>query len=89
MKSFDLMIQNLIFYKNKIKKEKKKLRIFFSLLIKKIFNQRLFKSAIKKDKRYFDGNNHFILMDKKFKISSKLTPIKYDEFYNILKKYIC
>jgi hypothetical protein len=42
MKSFDLMIQNLIFYKNKIKKEKKKLRIFFSLLIKKIFNQRFF-----------------------------------------------
>jgi 3-dehydroquinate synthase len=56
---------------------------------KKIFNQKLFNSAIKKDKRYFDGNNHFILMDKKFKISSKLTPIKYDEFYNILKKYIC
>jgi 3-dehydroquinate synthase len=55
---------------------------------KKIFNQKLFKSAIKKDKRYYDGNNNFILMDKKFKISNKLTPIKYDEFYNILKKYI-
>ena len=58
------------------------------VISKKIFNQKLFKSAIKKDKRYFDGNNHFILIDKKFKISSKLTPIKYDEFYNILKKYI-
>ena len=55
---------------------------------KKIFNQKLFKNSIKKDKRYFDGHNHFILMDKKFKISNKLTLIKYDEFYNTLKKYI-
>ena len=55
---------------------------------KKNFNQKIFKNAIKKDKRYFDGHNHFILMDKKFKISNKLTLIKYDEFYNILKKYI-
>ena len=73
-------MQDLLFLINKFNLPKS--------ISKKNFNQKLFKNAIKKDKRYFDGDNHFILMDKKFKISSKLTSIKYDEFYNILKKYI-
>lgn len=90
-----LVATELSINKNKLNKTIMKDLLFliekFNLpksISKRTFNQKLFKDAIKKDKRYYDGNNHFILMDKKFKISNKLTAIKYDEFYDILRKYI-
>ena len=90
-----LVAVELSIYKNKLNKRIMNDLIFllekFNLpksISKSTFNQKIFKKAIQKDKRYFNDANHFILMDKKFKISSKLIPIKYDEFYSILKKYI-
>lgn len=69
----------------------KKLFLKYNLPIKlnKIFfDIKLFNRAIKKDKRYFEKRNNFILMNRLFKISEKLIPIEKKDYLVILNKYI-
>jgi 3-dehydroquinate synthase len=55
---------------------------------KNILNLKIFYQVMKKDKKYFDGKNYFILMNGLYKISNKLTSITSNEYTNILKNYI-
>lgn len=90
-----LVAIELSIIKNNLKKsvliETRKLLKKYNLptsIKKNILNLKLFYQVMKKDKKYFDGKNYFILMNGLYKISNKLTPITSSEYTKILKKYI-
>ena len=55
---------------------------------KNILNFKCFYQVMKKDKKFSNGKNYFILMNGMYKISNKLTPITSNEYTRVLKKYI-
>ena len=55
---------------------------------KNILNLKCFYQVMKKDKKFSNGKNYFILMNGMYKISNKLTPITSNEYTRVLKKYI-
>ena len=55
---------------------------------KNLINFKIFIQVMKKDKKFSNEKNYFILMNRLYKISNKLTPIPIDEYSKILKKYI-
>lgn len=58
------------------------------IINKNNFDINLFRRAMKKDKKYFNNNNYFILMDKLFLIKNKTYLIKEEAYIKLLKKYI-
>jgi 3-dehydroquinate synthase len=90
-----LVAIELSIIKNNLKKsvliETRKLLKKYNLptsIKKNILNLKIFDQVLKKDKKYFDGKNYFILMNGLYKISNKLTSITSNQFTNILKNYI-
>jgi len=90
-----LVAIELSIIKNNLKKsvliETRKLLKKYNLptsIKKNILNLKIFYQVMKKDKKYFDGKNYFILMNGLYKISNKLTSITSNEYTNILKNYI-
>ena len=55
---------------------------------KNLINFKILIQVMKKDKKFSNEKNYFILMQRLYKISNKLTPITIDEYSKILKKYI-